>query len=296
MAMVYFKEQKCDIVVLETGLGGRFDATNIVKTTIMSVITRIDKDHIEYLGDTLEKIAFEKAGIIKKNIFGEKNVTIALNQPETTQVLKQVCNKTENTLVFAKKPQQCGFEDVYEIFNYEDIKNIKSGIGGIHQIENAAIAISALLYMGIDKEIIKKGIGEAKNPGRFEKPCKKLIIDGAHNPGGAKALKSSLDRYFKSEEKIYIMGAMADKDIVSVLKSLGDDKSEFYFVSVKDNARAQTAVNLEKTAKNEGFKATAFADIKDAYMAAKNADKLIVVCGSLYLYKDFYETFPEVFK
>ena len=295
-AMVYFREQKCDIVVLETGLGGRFDATNAVKTTVMSVITRIDKDHTDYLGDTLQKIAFEKAGIIKKNPQNGKNITVALYQPETEEVFKTVCNEKENELVFASKPKIKGFEDIYEIFDYKDIPDIKSGIGGVHQVENAVLAIEALLLLGVDKEIIKKGVAAAKNPGRFDLAAENTIVDGAHNPNGAGALKSSLDRYFPEREKIYLMGAMADKDITSVLKCIGDKKSEFYFVRVKDNARAETAENLAKKAENCGFAATAFDDIKNAYTAAKATGKLVVVCGSLYLYKDFYEAFPEVFK
>lgn len=295
-AMVYFKEQKCDIVVLETGLGGRFDATNAVKTTLMSVITRIDKDHTDYLGDTLPKIAFEKAGIIKKNSENGKNVTVALYQPETAEVFETVCNEKDNKLVFVSEAKIKGFEDIYEIFDYKNITDIKSGIGGVHQVENAALATEALLQLGVDAKYIKEGIASAKNPGRFDLAAENTIIDGAHNPNGAEALKSSLDRYFTNAEKIYLMGAMADKDITSVLKCVGDSKSEFYFVQVKDNARAETAENLAKKAENCGFEATAFDDIKTAYNTAKNTDKLVVVCGSLYLYKDFYEAFPEVFK
>ena len=295
MAMLYFKEQGCDIVVLETGLGGRFDATNAVKTTVMSIITRIDKDHTAYLGDTLPQIAFEKAGIIKKNTCGDKNITVALYQPETAEVFEKACKEKDNELVFAQQPVTKSFENIYEIFDYEGITDIKSGIGGIHQIENAALAITALLKLGIDKEIIKKGIKTAKNPGRFDIAEEKTIIDGAHNPNGAAALKASLDRYFGNCEKIYLMGAMADKDVMAVLKCIGDKNSEFYFVRVKDNARAETAENLAKMATENGFKATAFDDIKTAYTIAKSTEKIVVVCGSLYLYKDFYETFPEVF-
>lgn len=282
MAFVYFKRQKCDIVVLETGLGGRFDATNVIENNIMSIITKIDIDHTQYLGDTKEKIAFEKCGIIKDN-----SVVITTSQNKDVMgVIEENAQKKNNRLIVTEDFSSKGFEKIYEIFDYKDMNDIKLSLGGYHQIENALIAIEALKQMNIDNETVKYGLANAKNMGRLEWLSEKpdIIFDGSHNPAGIKGLKKSLDRYFKDRKKAYIMASMSDKEIGESFEILNDEKSEFLFVSVKDNERSRTPLQMKEEAEKWGISSKCFDSVNKALNSVKDKDTLIVICGSLYLY------------
>jgi len=200
-AFCYFKEQKCDYVVLETGLGGTRDATNVIPPPEIAVITRIDLDHTEYLGSTLSSVAGEKAGIIKR---GSKVITI--NQhPEAMAVLKSVCNDKGCPFIVTENATSLGFEKIYEIFTYKNVENITSGLGGYAQIENASLAIEAAFTLGISPDCIRKGIKSAKHMGRLEIVGENPIVlyDGAHNNNGMNALMKSLKRYFPKENPTF---------------------------------------------------------------------------------------------
>ncbi len=285
MALVYFAEQKCDYIVLETGLGGRLDATNIVTTTVVSIITHIALDHTQYLGDTIDKIAFEKAGIIKP---GTKVVS-AIQDKEALDVIEKVCKERNCTLTVSEPitPGKC--DGIYETLSSGDFAGVKISLGGLNQIDNASCAIAAARAFGLGDEHIRYGLEHAYNAGRFEKLGGRTYFDGAHNPDGVLALKKNLDRYFPAQPKAYIMATMADKDITPSIEMLSESGSEFYTVAVKDNERSMSADEFSKQACELGANAAAYASIKDAYEAAKKSGKLIVICGSLYLYKDFVE-------
>lgn len=285
MALVYFCEQKCDCVVLETGLGGRLDATNIVTTTDISVITHIALDHTQYLGDTVAKIAAEKAGIIKP----DTQVVSALQQEDALCVLRDSCEKKNCRLTLAEKIEPREHDGIYEIIGNGDFSEVRLSLGGINQLDNAACAIAAARVFGIDDEHIRYGLEHAYNAGRFERLGEKTYFDGAHNPDGVSALKRNIERYFPSQEIAYIMATMADKDIVPSARMLNGENSEFFAVAVKDNPRTMSAGELCERLKGLGAKASAYESIGEAYEAAKNSGKLIVLCGSLYLYKDFAE-------
>lgn len=294
-AFSYFKKKKCELVILETGLGGRFDATNVIEENLISIITRIDVDHVEYLGDTKEKIAFEKCGIIKcpKNSTGK--VITSLSNKDVISVIKEQADRKNNELIVTGGFTPKSFEKIYECFDYDDIKDIKLSLGGYHQIENACIAIEALKVLGFTKEEIKSALYSAKNPARleliFENPY--VLFDGSHNPDGIRALKKSLDRYFKNEKKLYIMASMRDKDILPSLNELNDGKSEFAFTTVKDNPRARTPQEMAEEARKIGIKGKHFSHLKEALIYAKEKNFLTIICGSLYLYKDFSEIKKE---
>ncbi len=290
-AFLYFKEQLCDIVVLETGLGGRKDATNIIPPPLVSVITHIAMDHTEYLGDTIEKIAYEKAGIIKTPEKGKGFTVISNQSPEVLDVVKKVTLERNNELIITDAPQPVSGDENGEIFNYRHINCIKTKMLGRHQLDNAAVAIDVALHLGIGEEFIKRGIEKARNIGRFEIISKSplIVFDGAHNPDGMTTLKDSLNRYFPDKTKSFIMATMADKDISSSLEILNDVKNlqHIFTVTVRDNPRAMAAENLAEIIKNAGFFATASSSITDALL--KITADMTVICGSLYLYKDYYD-------
>ncbi len=284
-AFCYFYEQSCDIVVLETGLGGERDATNIIPSPEMAVITRIALDHTEYLGNTITQIAQAKAGIIKA---GTKVITIP-QYPDAMAVIKKACEEKGCGLTVTDAPVSLGFEWIYERFDYKELKNIVSGLGGYAQIENAVLAIETALALDISADIIKQGIKCAQHMGRLEIISKNplTIFDGAHNINGMTALISSLKRYFGDRDITFVMATMADKsygEMLDIIKNAGYKKIRT--VSVLDNPRAETAVKLAKTANTRGLWATAFEDIGSAL---ENPEEITVICGSLYLYKDYFD-------
>ncbi len=300
-AFLYFKAKKCDIVVLETGLGGTRDATNIIEGNVASVITQLDLDHTEYLGDTIEQIAGEKAGIIKTSQSGKGCCISAIQDKAALAVLERVCKEKNNALVVANAPVSTGFEGFKEKFDYTsaggvELKNIECGLCGIYQPENAVLAIETALQLGIEERHIRDGIKSAVHPARFEviRENPVVIYDGAHNKNGVEALVKCLDRYFPQwNGGTFVMGFMGDKDMASafeVMKTSGLMKnSQIFGVQVKDNPRAARGDEICSRAENCGIDAVSFDDIAAAYKAALALGKPVIVCGSLYLYKDFSE-------
>ncbi len=283
MAMCYFYEKGCDYVVLETGLGGRLDATNVITTTVLSIITHIALDHTQYLGDTLQKVATEKAGIIKPN----STVVCAAQDKDALNVIKKVSGECGCSLYIADKLVPCKHDGIYELISGGDFDSVALSLGGINQLDNASCAITAAKALGISNESIRYGLMNASHMGRFEKIDDTTYFDGAHNPDAICILKKNLQRYFPNKEKVFIMAAMADKDIASSLEILNEDGAEFKMVAVEDNERSMSGKELCNKARALGLDAKDYQNIYDAYKAAKKTGKLIIICGSLYLYKDF---------
>lgn len=297
-AFCWFYQNNCDYVVLETGLGGRKDATNVIKNPVISVITRIAKDHTEFLGETLSEIAAEKAGIIKETENG--GVTVTLSQEQSAlEVISSVAKLNNNKLIITKIPLVHDFSGEFEVFDYDEIKEIKTKMLGLHQAENASLAIECAKALNIPEKYILSGILKAKNPGRMEiisdNPL--ILFDGAHNKNGMTSLVNALDRYFSDYKKSFVIGFMKDKDIksaVNVLKENGYDKdTTFYTVMVKDNPRADSAENLAKRLSEHNLNAIPALSITDAIKKASQNNTMIVICGSLYLYKDFFDEFAS---
>ncbi|MBE7031976.1 MAG: bifunctional folylpolyglutamate synthase/dihydrofolate synthase [Ruminococcaceae bacterium] len=297
-ALCYFKAKKCDIVILETGLGGTRDATNIIPPPLASVITRLDLDHTEYLGNTLTEIATEKAGIIKAPL---DNATegLTVTSPQTQaamSVLAKVCKNRHNRLLVADIPEIIKSQNFHEIFNYKNLNSLECGITGFYQPENAALAVETALALGIDEKFIHSGLKKATNPARFEiiQNDPVVIYDGAHNKNGINTLIESIHHYFPHwQGATFIMAFMGDKDIDGSFSALKDsglmDNSEVFAVKVNDNPRAAEAEVVCEIAKNHRISSTPFKDLKNAYTLALKKNKPTVICGSLYLYKDFYE-------
>lgn len=286
-AFLHFYRKSCDIVVLETGLGGEKDATNIIDTNICSVITKISNDHIEYLGNDILNIAQAKSGIIKKGGFC---VTTAGNT-SVLNVLQDAAAKNTNELYTVNFPFPTEHSGCHEIFSYKSIENITSGLCGINQIENACLAAETALRLGINEDIIANGIKNAENPARFEMINECTVYDGAHNPDGALSLTENLNRYFgKDYEKTFIFSCMKDKDITSelnILKKSGIKK--MYTVKVKNNPRAADEKEVAELAQKAGICTVPKESLEAALFEAEQAVGLKVICGSLYLYKDLRE-------
>lgn len=279
-AFLYFYEEKCDYVVLEVGLGGRFDATNVIKNPALCVITRIDLDHMQFLGNTIKEIAFEKAGIIKP---GAPVVTVKQSE-EALSVFENITRERGCELYIENALSSSGFESIYEICG-----GVKLALGGINQTENAAAAIKAAKLLSVPEKSIVYGLTHAKHPGRFDMVRRNVIYDGAHNPNGVKALAASLKRYFPHRKMNFIMAAMADKDINSSLLELSRLISMLFTVTVKDNPRSLSGEDFEKKARLLGINATAMPSVSEALKECEKEDSLTVICGSLYLYKDLYD-------
>lgn len=290
-AFLYFNKKKCDIVVLETGLGGRLDATNIISSPLCSVITKIDIDHIDYLGDTIEKIAGEKAGIIKEN----STVITAPQIESVTDVLKKKAADENSQFIQINKCHNHRREGMSEVFDSDNLESLKINLPGLHQTENAALAVKTAQFLKIDEKHIRSGLLRARNIGRFEKISDNptVIFDGAHNLSGTQSLVEAIERYFQDEQLSIIYASMADKDIEASLTLFKEhgfcEKAQFFTVTVKDNPRAQDARVLKEQLSALGFSAVSCESIGEAYDKATKTGNVTVICGSLYLYKDFME-------
>ena len=288
-ALVYFKEKACDYVVLEVGLGGEFDATNVIKSNELAIITRLGIDHTQYLGNTISDVARAKAGIIKDECHTRTVITVC-QESDALDIIKSTAEKHGCKCIVAE-PTSLGAEGIYERFYLDGVGELTAGISGYHQIENASLAALAAKTMGIDFEFIKSGIMRAKNPARFElvedEPT--VIFDGGHNENGIEALCLSLERYFGDREKTVLFACMSDKEIAKSLEKLGTGDTQFVFTTVKNNPRTSSAKALAERAESLGIKGKYFEEIGDAYEYAKSLGRLTVICGSLYLYKDFTE-------
>jgi dihydrofolate synthase / folylpolyglutamate synthase len=248
IAFQYFLESSCDIVVLEVGLGGRFDSTNVIGTPLVSVITTISFDHMDILGHTLAEIAYEKAGIIKKN----GDVVIYPQEKSVEKVFYESCESNEAKLhsVDFSDIKLANFDIKGQEFSYDNYSDLKISLLGDHQVKNAVIAIKAaevLINKGfnITMNSLRNGLLKAKWNGRFEiinlQPV--FIIDGAHNQEGAAVLVDSLNKYFPDKRKIFIVGVLKDKDYKAVIKSVMPIASQFIVIT-PESPRALKASEL----------------------------------------------------
>ncbi len=279
-AFVYFKKKSCDYVILEAGMGGEGDATNIIDLCEIALITGISLDHTAYLGSTTDEIATVKSGIIKK---GCRFITTDSNK-SFDKIFKAKCHDKNAELNYVIPFESSGFENIYEIISVYN-KNLALSLGGIMQRENAALAVKAAEFLNIDEKSIIYGLSHAENPARFEELSHNIYFDGAHNPGGAKALKESLKKYMPDEKKAFIMGVMKDKEFASMLKILKDDNSKFYFTDVTGNERAMPKEEMQKTARSIRIDSTVVPDIESGIKNAMLTAQKIIICGSLYMYK-----------
>ena len=293
MAMLHFVKEKCDVVVLEVGLGGRLDATNVITTTECAVITSVSMDHMHILGNTLEKIAEEKAGIIKERI----PVVSYDQEPEAKEVIESACRKNHSALTEADFNKiQIETQSIEEtIFSYESFKHLKIRLLGENQVKNAVLAVltaECLRNLGysITNENIQNGLEHTHWRGRFEIIKKKpyFIIDGAHNEDAALSLEQNIKYYFGSKKIIFIIGVLADKDYDAVLRHTGKYADKIYTIT-PNTIRGLPADKLAKTALKYNCRVfdagTVVRAVKMAYESACEED-VIIAFGSLSYLKE----------
>ena len=289
LAFIWFRQKKCDIVVLETGMGGLLDATNVIPAPLLCVLTSISMDHMAILGDTLEKIAEQKAGIIKPG----SSVVSCRQLPEAMKVIEEACEKTGCALSVcereAVKNVKYGLEK--QRFSYKTHKNVEITMAGIHQIGNCALAVEALDRLGelgfpVKEEKLKSGLLCAKWPGRFEiigrKPL--FIADGAHNEDGAAKLAESIRFYFTNRRIIYIMGILKDKEADKIILHTCDYADAIITVAAPGNPRAMSACELAEEVRRVHANVTAADSPEEAVEMAQllaGKEDVIIAFGSL---------------
>ncbi len=295
MAFYYYCEQNADFVILEVGLGGRYDATNIIKKSDISVITPISLDHVKILGDTISKIAYEKGGIIKEN----GKCVVYDQSEEAKDVIKQICIEKNAKYIEVKFDEiNIKKSDINsQIFDYSsddnEYKNLEINLIGEHQIKNSILAIntinqlSKIKGLNIKEEALRAGLLNTRWPGRIEKILDKplFIIDGAHNKDGAASLAKTLANNFKYKKATLLIGMLEDKDIDSVLEILMP-----YFDKVvtttPNNPRAINSDELKGKISKYTKNVISKENIKDALQYVldnSEKDDVIISAGSLYM-------------
>ena len=296
MAVLWFKEQKCDIVILETGLGGRLDSTNVIKNTLISAITSISMDHMNILGNTLPEIAKEKVGIIKENSYV---VTTSNQKNQVLDIIRQASIEKRSKLI------------VVDISNFKKIKSDLNGslvsykgnvyhltLLGNHQIENFSIVVGIIEVMNklgfsINEENISSGLQNIFHPARLEilnnNPL--IILDGAHNVDGALSVAEFIRENLNNKKIIAIIGMLKDKDYKSCIKILAPLFKMIIFTKIKNNPRALEPVMLKNECLNLCNDLIIKNNSKEALEFSKekaNIDDVIFICGSLYLSEEIY--------
>jgi dihydrofolate synthase / folylpolyglutamate synthase len=292
IAMTYFREQSVQLAALEVGLGGRLDSTNAVGR-ILSVVTTIDFDHQIYLGNTIHEIAEEKAAIIKR---GTRAVIGRQQHNGASEVLMRRCLEEGVLPVFANQPVNCEADDFGRVtFDYESAgshySRIRLGLRGRHQAENAAAALEAVellseIGINIPREAIIKGLRQVTWPGRLEliedRPL--ILLDGAHNPAGSRALRAFLDEFWRGPLTL-VFGAMGDKDIDAMASALFGIAKTVVLTRVSDRRAAGNA-RLGKPALGSSSNIIFTETVKQALSWARSVtppEGLICVAGSLHL-------------
>lgn len=249
LAFLYFKEKRCDIVTLEVGCGGLLDATNVITTTLMEVIASISMDHTDLLGDTLAKIAAQKAGIIKPDTM----VVSAQQKSEAAQVIEDTCKEQHCTLqmVDESKISNVHYGAEGQTFSYKTWENVAISLAGSYQIKNAALALEGVetlrkLGYALSDQQVREGLLHTAWRGRFTtlRRDPTVIIDGAHNPAAALELKESLERYFPGKTLYFVMGMFKDKDYAQVIDLTAPLARHIITVETPGNPRAMPAREL----------------------------------------------------
>lgn len=319
VALLYFKEKNPDFIFLETGLGGRYDATNIVKSTI-AAITNVSFDHVALLGNSLEKIADRKAGIIKNR----QLCIYAQNLAELEEAVKRETDNSVNVLEkykgFQAELDNQNYKTIVKIVenenskesgNIEKINNNKNNLEktfvlplfGKFQANNFLIAYEIAKIYGINDKVIQKGLDEISLAGRFEIFSKNpaTILDVAHNDDSVKVLTENLNELFKDDEVIFVLSVLGTKDIANIFKRILEKNYKIFITSLKEVTYGLSAEEIKKNLENSNISTKNIIfedDILQAYNQAKemvlkkdNSYKSIVVCGSFYEIAKFKKLF-----
>ena len=304
LMLLYFKKENIDFGVIEVGLGGTLDSTNVIKP-IIQVITSISFDHTNLLGNTLEKIAREKAGIIKKGI----PTVIYPQQEEVLKVIKNKCFEMDSELYIANN-ENLKFENIvnldkpYQLLKYNNEIDILLPLLGEHQIINLSVAMQAIEVLN-NKNIIDisianmvKSIKNVSWKGRLEVLSNNpyVVIDGAHNIQGIKTLSRNIKKYFKYENLYLILGILADKDVEEMIKIITPMAKKVYSVT-PNSIRGELAESLKDEVSKFNKNCKAFDKYEEAYLEALNdaSEKdLILASGSLYMIGDMRKIIRKI--
>lgn len=277
-AFEYFYKKNCDIAIIETGMGGSEDATNVCDTPLVSVIMSISKDHMQYLGNTLKEITLCKAGIIKNGC----PVVLYRQKREVSGIIEKCAREKNSMLVITgetEKQSYCSGETIFSYMSKECFyQNLKIRLNGTYQPENAVVAVETaevLIKEGysISREDIRKGLSQAVWHGRFEKVQDNplIYIDGAHNPGAAERFRETVETYFENYYIVYIMGVLEDKEYDEVIEETAA-LADVILTVTPDNSRALSAVGLAEAI----GKAVDYVQAMDSVEEAlKKAEKLV---------------------
>ena len=290
LAMVWFARQNCDIVVLEVGMGGELDSTNIIDVPEAAVIAAMGLDHVKELGPTMADIARAKAGIIKE---GGRVVSYGGN-PEADEVIAAVCRARNASLCqpdfSAIVPGDFSLEG--QTFSYKGWRGLRIPLVGAYQMNNAAVVLETVEVLrqrgwSVSDEAVRQGLADTRWPARFEvlRRDPVFIVDGGHNPHGIRATAESLSRLFPGRKITFVTGVMADKDVEHILGLIVPLADQFFTVR-PDNPRAMDAGELAARIEAMGAKATACASVQDGVDRAIQAEGphgVACALGSLYM-------------
>lgn len=297
MALLYFYRNNVDFVVLETGLGGLYDCTNIISKPLVSIITSIGYDHMHILGNTMPEIALQKAGIIKEN----SNTIFFEQSQDINNVFIKKCKEKNNNLHLLKNSQISNYryDDKFQYFDFENFNNIAVALKGKKQIQNSCLCIECMkilqnLGYKISEKSIRTGLKTVVHKGRMEVLSKNplIIFDGAHNEPAIQNLKDMINMYYKDFKKTYVISILQTKDYDTILKLLLEDTSaEFIFTSGNDASKYVSSEILYNTAlkyrkSQKLYKKSLNQAIK--YLKEKPSEVNLIV-GSFYVYKNVLE-------
>ena len=289
MAFLYFKQKMVDLAVLEVGLGGRLDSTNVIDP-LLSIITNIGKDHEDVLGKGVLRIAREKAGIIKES----RPLITAATQPQVLRLFSKICR--EKKAPFFRVGKEFRYVLAGEgSFSYEGLHRKLWGLSlnlrGLHQMINATTALGAMeilddLGYRVSNDAMTEGLKEVDWPGRLEVVCSspRVLLDGAHNPDGALSLKESLEKDFQYHHLVLLIGIMKDKDVHSILHSLSP-LADRIILTRPGMDRAASPALLRKALGRNGKKAEVIEDFRKAIdkgLSLTGEEDILCITGSLY--------------
>lgn len=292
IALIYFAENNCDFVVLETGMGGMYDSTNIV-SGIISVITDIGLDHIDVLGSSIKEIAIQKAGIIKQN-----KDAVMYRQDEVTEIIEKTCKEKNSNLHLIEEndiKNYCIYGE-YQKIDYKKYKNIEINLKGKCQIYNAAEVLEVIDILKekgykISDEAIYDGLKTIVHKARLEVLSKEplIIFDGGHNENAINNLKENIEMYYPENKRVYIISILKTKDYKTIVKNLCQDKNAiFFFTSGNDKNKYLSKHKLYKEAKKYLNDVNMYKEeFEDAIDISKKVygDRTILIIGSFYVYK-----------
>lgn len=300
MAFCYFLDRKVDIVILETGLGGRLDATNVIKRSLLTIITKISYDHMQYLGDTLPQIAYEKAAIIKPS----GRVLVYPADKDVEEVIRKQCNEKKADLYIAELPSERRITEQDLSSGRTGQEFILSGetystlMAAAYEADNAALAVQAVRllrdktgdkYFEISDKSIYEGIKKTRWPGRFEilSSDPVIIVDGAHNEDGAAALAETIKVYFKDKRITLCIGILKDKQYEKMLRILLPLAEKVIACRVPNPRSLETAelkdIISRLTEQTEILTADSPEKAVEIIEKLQYKTAAVVICGSLYL-------------